>query len=80
MVEVAEEDVEIDCFFFEDMFPFRVWDSLRSRGHSPNLVFGKSKVFLDSCECSPSESSALIQFSGLSFDLSGIPREFRLIE
>ena len=71
MVEVAEEDVEIDRFSFEDMFPFRVWDSLGSRGHSSNLAFGKSKVFLDGCKCSPSESSALIQFSGLSFDLGG---------
>lgn len=74
VVQVAEDDIEVDRFSLEDMFPLGVGKSLWCSRCSSDFSFGKVEVLLEYGESLPRLPSILINFSGFCGDLCSVPR------
>jgi hypothetical protein len=72
MVEVAEDNIEVDSFTFEDMSPLGLGERLRSSRCSSNLSLGVCEIFLEGCE-GLSRSLAILVKLGLRFHLWSVP-------
>jgi hypothetical protein len=73
VVEITEDDVKVDCFSLEDVFPFGLWEALRCRCCSTNLSFGKVEVLLKNGKGLSGLLTIFVDLLGFSGDLSGVP-------
>ena len=74
MVEVAEDNVKVDSFSFENVLPFGLRECLGCRGCSPNLTLSEREVLLNSGEDVPGVFSIPVDLLGLCLNFGSVPQ------